>query len=174
MKIQILTFALIVGFTTAACAQPKTVYPNGKRTQKGKLPKVTYRESSTQADPDDYKDFGREVKQTISKMKEVAVGNKEKSDMRALEFLLRDYNEAVKAKDWKRADYAKERMNVSLVRGGEVASDAGRRKAEWARADAERRHQEELQQQERQHREEMSKLEQIRQQQWQLELLRRR
>ena len=35
----------------------------------------------------EYKDFGREVAQVVSKMKEVAVNDRERSDLRALEFL---------------------------------------------------------------------------------------
>jgi hypothetical protein len=115
------------------------------------------------ASPDvaEYKDFGREVAQVVSAMKEVAASDREQSDLRAIEFLLRDYNQAVAAKNWREADLAKERMRVSLIRGGAVAAEAGKRKADQARADTERRHREVMQQRERQHREAMEKQQEL-------------
>lgn len=102
---------------------------------------------------DEYKSFSREVEQIILKMKEVAAGAREQSDLRTLEFLLREYNQAVAARNWRKADIIRKRMRVSLIRGGAVASDADRRKADSARADTERRHREVMRQRERQHRE---------------------
>lgn len=110
---------------------------------------------------DEYRDFGRYVAQVIGKMKEVAVGNRERSDLRALEFLLRNYNQAVSAGDLRQADRVKQKMRVYLIRGGVVASDAARRKADRVRADAERRHREEMRQRERQHQEAMKKQQEL-------------
>jgi hypothetical protein len=96
----------------------------------------------------EYKEFAREVSDIIGKMKEVAAG-REKDDMRVLEFRLREYNEAVSARDWHKADSIRDSLKVSLSRGSAVASDAGRRKAIRARAEAQARHREALRQQER-------------------------
>jgi hypothetical protein len=142
---------------TPAFAQPQTVYPKRKWTKNEKLPKISYRESySDVGDSSGYKEFGREVSGIISKMKEVASG-REKDDLRVLEFRLREYNQAVSNRDWGKANSIRDSLGVQLNRGSAVAADAGRRKAEAASADAERRHRELMAQKERQHREAMAR-----------------
>ena len=109
----------------------------------------------------EYKDFGREVAQVISKMKEVAENDRERSDLRTIEFLLRDYNQAVAARTWGKADLVKKRMYVSLTRGSAVAAEAGKRKADRKRAVSERRHRQVMRQKERHHRETMQKQQEL-------------
>jgi hypothetical protein len=122
--------------------------------------------SAEPPNPADYQNFGREVAQVVSNMKEVAKGSREQADLRGLEFLLRDYNAAVAAKNWRQADRVKAKMRVYLVRGRAVAADAKKRKADQARADAERRHREQMRQKERQHREAMLKQQRLLEQLW--------
>ena len=120
------------------------------------------------ADPTaaEYEKFGSDVANVISSMKEVAKGDREQADLRGLEFLLRDYNAAVAAKNWRQADQIKGKMRVYLTRGRAVAADAEKRKADQARADAERRHREEMRQKERQQREATLKQQRLIEQLW--------
>jgi hypothetical protein len=154
-----LLFLCVCLFASSGFAQPQTISPSGKWKKSQKLPKVSYRDngrSAPSADPSDYREFGREVSGIISKMKEVATG-REKDDLKVLEFRFREYNQAVSNRDWNKADSIRDSLGVQLDRGGSVAADAGRRKAAAARAEAERRHQEEMRQKERQHQEAMAR-----------------
>lgn len=114
-----------------------------------------------------YEQYGREVAQIVQKMNGVTVGRTEKDDLRALAYLLRGYNGAVAARNWRQADSIAERMHVYLSRGSAVAADAERRKAAWARAEAEQRHRQEMEQRERHHQEQMRLEREQQQQQWQ-------
>jgi hypothetical protein len=155
-----LLFMCFCFFASSAYAQPQTIHPSGKWKKTQKLPKISYRDNgrsaSPSAAPSEYRDFGRELSGVVSKMKEVATG-RERDDLKVLEFRLREYNQAVSNQDWSKADSIRDSLGVQLDRGGNVAADAGRRKAAAARAEAERRHQEEMRQKERQHQEAMAR-----------------
>ena len=115
--------------------------------------------SAAAADTKSYMDFGDQVTKTVKEMRTVGT-EREQSDARALEFVLREYNQALAVGNWAKADIARRKMGVYLVRGNAVAMDAGRRKAELqqrnfqqAEAAKERRHRETMRQQERQRKE---------------------
>lgn len=154
MKCVILFTACLLA--VPALAQTQTVYPQGKWKKSQKLPKVSYRGSEATGDPSEYREFGQHVSGIIGKMKEVATG-REKDDLKVLEFRLREYNQAVSKRDWDKADSIRSSLGVQLERGGAVAADANRRKADQARAEADRRHREEMRQRERQHQEAMAR-----------------
>jgi hypothetical protein len=118
---------------------------------------MLYASTCFASEADDYKEYGREVAQVISKMKTVAETPRERNDLRALEFLLRDYNKHVSQKNWRQADLVRDKMSVPLSRGGVVASNANKRLQDRERAEANRRHQEAMRQRERQHQEAMRK-----------------
>lgn len=155
------TILLVLLFSTPALAQPQTVYPGGRWVQKKNLPQISYRDNGRDdryesVDPYEYREFGREVSSIIARMREVATG-RERDDLKVLSFRLREYNQAVSDRDWSKADSIRSSLGVQLDRGGAVAADAGRRKAAAARADADRRHREQMAQKDRQHRESMAR-----------------
>lgn len=108
---------------------------------------------STDARIRKYYAYSDKVEKIILQMNEVAVGPTERADLRALAFLLNEYDQAVAACNWDEAISIAYRMQAYMARGAVVADDAARRKEAWARAEAERRHREELAQRERHHRE---------------------
>jgi len=129
---------------------------------------VTYRDnysSRPTRSREEYVHFSQETQKVIDKMVEVTVSEREKADLRILAHSLRKYNEAVNADNYNEADYIRERMQPFLVRGGNVAAVSGKRKADLARADEERRHREAMRQRERQHREAMRQQERLQQEQ---------
>ncbi|MCO6047984.1 hypothetical protein NG895_29125 [Aeoliella sp. ICT_H6.2] len=102
-----------------------------------------------------YQAVGDKVRHVIKEMKGVTQNRTERDDMRALEHLLREYDRAVHAHDWKKAYSIGKNMRVYMSRAKVVAGESTMRKEARARADAERRHQEEMAQRERHHEEQM-------------------
>jgi hypothetical protein len=100
----------------------------------------------------EYQQFQRSVATMISNGSEVAANDRERSDIRTLQWLSRELQKHVDAGDWNRAAEVKQRMQVAIQRSQVVAADAPRRKAEQE----ERRHRELVAQRERQHQEEMA------------------
>lgn len=104
----------------------------------------------------EHDEFVRAVKQVISGAKQGAATKSEAGDLRAVEFMFKQYSQHFAANEFEKAEAVKERMRISLTRSAEVASEAPRRLAEWKRADEERRHREELNQRDRHHQELMN------------------
>jgi hypothetical protein len=152
IRVILVVVALFVAGEAAAAEQPRTMYYNGHQLvyQNGQWwivrnqPAQPQQSPSSAVDPEKYKEFGEQVEQITLKMREVAKRGTERDDLRALTFHLREYNQAVAKADWKKADSVAKSMEVSLIRGSAVAADAERRKTARARADAERRHREEM------------------------------
>jgi hypothetical protein len=118
---------------------------------------ITYKDGGPRSKPardrELYVHYSQEAKQVVDKMVQVTANEKERSDLKALAFQLRAFNDAVNDYDYKKADDIWERMQPTLYRCRMVAGVAEKRKSDWARADAERRHQEKMAQEERHHRE---------------------
>jgi hypothetical protein len=106
----------------------------------------------------EYREFEKNIEKMISTGREAAANQREQSDLRTLEWLLREFKKQVAAGDSKGADQTMDRMNVALQRSRKVVADAPRRKAERERAEAERRHREEMNQRRQHHRELMNSL----------------
>jgi hypothetical protein len=122
-----------------------------KKTGKPRM-KVTYRERTSEPTRSraEYVHVSQETQKVIDKMVEVTASDKERADLRAIAFQLRKYNEAVNANNYEEADRLREQMQPSLVRGQNVAANANKRKADWARAAEERRHRERMAEERRQ------------------------
>lgn len=140
-RVVLVLVVAILACEADAAERPQVVYYNGQWWIVKSSAPSQHRVAGKSAE---YERFGREVEQIVLKMNEVAIGGQERSDLRALAFLLRDYHDAVAKADWEKARSIARHMKVYLVRGSKVAADAGRRKAARARADAERRHREEM------------------------------
>lgn len=102
-----------------------------------------------------YQEYGKYVAKTVQRMRGVTQNITEASDLKALEFLLREYDEAVADRNWAKARSTGTNMKIYLDRGGKVAAQADVRKEARLRAEQERRHQEELKQKERHHQEQL-------------------
>lgn len=145
--------------------QPQTVQPAKQivrvpqraQPQKGWVrTRIEYADQASRKPPRDrelYVHYSQEAQKVVDKMVQVTASDKERSDLKALAFQLRAFNDAVNDYDYKKADDVWERMQPALYRCRMVAGVAEKRKADWARADAERRHRERMAQQERHHRE---------------------
>lgn len=138
--------------------QPQTVYPAGKKLNTGwTKTQITYKDGGPRAKParshEEYVQFSHHTQKAIDAMTEVVANERERQDLRALNFMLKEFNEAANAGNYSRADDIRERMKPAVYRGHGVAGVAEKRKADWARAEQERRHREEMRQRERHHRE---------------------
>ena len=111
--------------------------------------------------PEEYKSFQQSIEKIVNDARDVTQTPQEQSDLRILEWHLRDLKGQIAAKNWWAAEITKKKMNVALQRSSLVASDATNRKAERERAEQERRHQEVLNQNERHHRELMNQQQQM-------------
>jgi len=107
----------------------------------------------------EFSEFAQSVDSTIRGASAVARTQKERGDVRTLQFLLRDLNKHIAAGNWAQATDVRNKMRAALARGGAVAADGPRRVAEQQ----ERRHQEQLNQQNRQHQEAMRQRDRIHQ-----------
>ena len=102
--------------------------------------------------------FQGSLETAISIGREVARTERERGDLKTLEFLLCDYKKHVAVGDWSRADEVRGRMQVVIKRNESLVADAARRKAQQERAIRERQHRELMAQRERQHQEQLKKL----------------
>ena len=103
-------------------------------------------------------EFQSSLETAISVGREVARTEKERGDLKTLEFLLGDYKKHVADGDWSRADEVRSRMQVVITRNGSLVADAARRKAQQERLMRERQHRELMAQRERHHREQMLRI----------------
>jgi|GEM_PF-6833714 len=138
----------------AVCAAGLATSGTAKEPATGATPSVTSvdpRQQQAEA-------FQSSLETAISIGREVARTEKERGDLKTLEFLLGDYKKHVAAGDWSRADEVRSRMQVVIKRNESLVADAARRKAQQERAIRERQHRELMAQRERQHQEQLKKL----------------
>lgn len=115
-------------------------------------------------DPDrerrrEHQEFQNFVEGIVGRSSSAVANERERSDVKTLQWLLRDYRKHIADGNWNRADDVKKRMNVVLQRTESVAVDAPRRHEEEKQKQADRRHRAELKQRERHHREQLQQRE---------------
>jgi hypothetical protein len=81
----------------------------------------------------EYLDFLRSADQTVAAGMAAAASDRERGDLRTVQFLSQELRKQVAAGNWNRAAETKSRMTVALQRSGAVAADAPRRQAEQER-----------------------------------------
>jgi hypothetical protein len=110
-----------------------------------------------------YEHFYNRMAKAVQDGRQVASGQRERTDIRAMQYYVMKLRRAIDRGDWNEAQAIREKLALSpsSERGQGVAADAKRRLAERQRADEERRHREEMRQRAQIHQAEMARQQQI-------------